>query len=492
MSDSITVGTWEFSTLIHELGHAVGLSHPFGGSSGSGTSLPSGINGTDSIFYTAMSYTDDPSGNNYFIDRYPETPMLLDIQALQYLYGANMSHNSSDTIYTFTGNEKYFETIWDGGGEDTIDYRSSTTGATIDLREGEWSSLGKPIVFTNSFGQTQYTDPRTVWIAYGTEIENAWGSSGADQIIGNSLDNTIAGYAGDDELVGMEGRDSLWGGSGNDWLAGGSGDDYLDGGDGAWDAAVIELLPSQYSLNAGILSGPEGNDTLIDIERIYFDFDVGDSTFLTYIDLNEFIDPDGIGGDAVSGVTESLNGIADLYVAYFNRAPDPDGLSYWFVEINNGTLSLVDTAKSFTDQQEYRDTYPEGLGNREFIQRIYQNLFDREPDQAGWDYWENDLDNGLPRDTFILTIIYGAYGGPSAGDKSLLNNKHDASMYYSEQLTLYPEEGFDANISEVLNNVTADSGTVISAMEVVDYAMDNPITVTGIVENQGLWDFFWA
>ena len=76
LSDPITVGTWEFNTLIHELGHAVGLSHSFDGDSSSGASLPKS---KDNIFYTVMSYTDDPSGNEYYIDRYPETPMLLDI-----------------------------------------------------------------------------------------------------------------------------------------------------------------------------------------------------------------------------------------------------------------------------------------------------------------------------------------------------------------------------------------------------------------------------
>lgn len=204
--DPITVGTWQFNTLIHELGHAVGLSHPFDGGSSSGASLP---NSKDNIFYTVMSYTDDPSGNEYYIDRHPETPMLLDIQALQYLYGANMSHNSSDTTYTFDDNEKYFETIWDGGGTDTIDYTGSTTGATIDLREGAWSSLGQPVVFTNYFGSTQYTDPRTVWIAYGAEIENAWGSQVDDVIYGNSLNN---------ELYGHWGTDSVFGFGGHDWL----------------------------------------------------------------------------------------------------------------------------------------------------------------------------------------------------------------------------------------------------------------------------------
>ncbi len=106
--------------------------------------------------------------------------------------------------------------------------------------------------------------------------------------------------------------------------------------------------------------------------------------------------------------------------------------------------------------------------------------------KARWDYWENDLNNGIPRDTFILTVINGAYDGPSAADKALLNNKHDASMYYSEQLALNPAEGFDSNISKVLNKVTADRGTVTSAMEVIDYAMNDPITVTGHSRQSGL------
>ena len=41
---------------------------------------------------------------------------------------------------------------------------------------------------------------------------------------------------------------------------------------------------------------------------------------------------------------------------------------------------LADAAKSFTDQPEYFETYPDGLSNREFIRRIYENLFGRAPD----------------------------------------------------------------------------------------------------------------
>lgn len=91
--------------------------------------------------------------------------------------------------------------------------------------------------------------------------------------------------------------------------------------------------------------------------------------------------------------------------------------------MNGSTWTLPTIAQSFIDQEEYRETYPEGLSNREFINAIYQNLFDRAPDTAGLNWWENDLDRGVPRDIFIYADIQGTYAPTgSATDKALLNN----------------------------------------------------------------------
>jgi len=306
----------------------------------------------------------------------------------------------------------------------------------------------------------------------GTNGKIVSGSSGDDTIIGNSLDNTLIGGEGDDTLQGLEGND------------------LIDGGNG-FDIAVMSHLASQYNYDSDILSGPEGSDSLVSIEAIGFGFDLGSSVFEVLVSPEDLSDPDGAGPDKPI-VSNLLDKISDLYIAYFDRAPDAAGLSYWFAEIYSGSLTLFDTAKSFTDQPEYAAAYPAGSTNRDFIQTIYENLFDRLPDIDGWNYWENDLDNnGLPRDTFILSIINGAYDGPSAEDKALLNNKHFVSMYYAEQSSLHPEEGFDNNITAVLNEVGAAPNTVASAIDVIDYAMDNPITLTGIIQDEQLWDSFW-
>lgn len=271
-SDSIFSGqampplSARYYVLLHELGHSLGLKHPFSEEGSSGPVLSSGPNGTDSLFYSVMSYTSDPTGNGYFPDRYPSTLMLLDIQALQYLYGANRNHASGDTIYYFTDTEKYWETLWDGGGINTIDYTASYTGATIDLREGSWSSLGKPIEFRSN-GVLQYTDERTVWIAYGTEIVAARGSKADDTIFGNELDNYLYGHSGDDTLYGF---------GGDDILVGGSGSNYLDGGDG-YDTARFygSALDYTYTLMDDRLLVkhlPSGDiNTLVNIQALAFD-----------------------------------------------------------------------------------------------------------------------------------------------------------------------------------------------------------------------------
>jgi len=280
----------------------------------------------------------------------------------------------------------------------------------------------------------------------------------------------------------------LSGTGGNDALTGGPGDDIFNGGDGV-DTIILSGLPSQYRLNGTSLSGIEGTDTLSSIEQHRFG-----SLYVSNLNASALTDPDGE-GPADSPAKDMLQGISDLYVAYFNRAPDVDGLMYWFREVMNGsTWTLPTIAQSFTDQAEYRETYPPGLSNREFISAIYQNLFDRAPDAAGWDYWENDLNHGVPRDVFIYSIIQGAYApSGSATDRALLNNKHDVSLYYSEQLAT-SEEAFDeTSIDQLLNRVTDDAQTVVKAEAVIDYVIDNTVTLTGLItDTPAAWEAFWV
>jgi serralysin len=102
-----SVGSQNFNSLTHELGHALGLKHPFDDN----PVLPSG---QDSGQYTIMSYTDHPhsifrhvtanTNGNYsfsYVNVQPDTPMLYDVAAIQYIYGANLSYRTGDDIYTF-------------------------------------------------------------------------------------------------------------------------------------------------------------------------------------------------------------------------------------------------------------------------------------------------------------------------------------------------------------------------------------------------------
>ncbi|AWH89317.1 calcium-binding protein [Limnobaculum parvum] len=173
-----------------------------------------------------------------------ETLGIYDIQALQSIYGANHSYNAGDTVYKYTPDTlKSFQTIWDGGGIDTIDVSEFVLGVELNLNGGTRSNL-----FTKDFSLsgTEFDGTRAIGIAYGANIENAFGGKGNDIIHGNELDNVISGNEGNDTLYGGAGNDTLNGGDGDDILYGDEGDDILSGGAGT-----------------NILYGGTGNDTLI-------------------------------------------------------------------------------------------------------------------------------------------------------------------------------------------------------------------------------------
>ncbi|TRW98936.1 Ig-like domain-containing protein [Candidatus Methylobacter oryzae] len=212
-ANSWTSGSYNFEALIHELGHALGLKHPFDDT----PVLPGSL---DSRLYTVMSYTDAPhniypsagyvNGKYDWLSYYinPETPMVLDIAAIQYLYGANNNYHTGDDVYTFDATTPFFKTIWDAGGTDTLSAANFTLPCVLDLTPGNYSSLRYPPPLHTGGATTTYDGTNNLGIAYGCIIENAVGGSGNDTLIGNDSNNSLEGGPGDDSISGGGGDDT--------------------------------------------------------------------------------------------------------------------------------------------------------------------------------------------------------------------------------------------------------------------------------------------
>ena len=199
-------------TLIHELGHAMGLTHP---GNYNGILDRSKIDShEDSQSHSVMSYRGERTTYANHGGFRASAPQLDDIYAYQSKYGVNHQTRKDDTTYGFNSNtgrdflsvntkhDKMVAAIWDGGGNDTLDFSGYSQDQKISLEEGTFSDVGGL--------------KGNVSIAYGATIENAKGGTGNDWLVGNAANNELRGGDGNDVLYGAEGSDKLWGGKGKD------------------------------------------------------------------------------------------------------------------------------------------------------------------------------------------------------------------------------------------------------------------------------------
>lgn len=224
-ADQPVLHTDALNTFTHELGHALGLSHPSDYDSSDEVAYYE-----DSAQYTVMSYYLEYDTGADFGENYASLPMLHDVAAIQRLYGANLASRTGDTIYGFNSNsdrdwhqlkaasDAMVIAIWDAGGRDTLDFSGYAVAQSINLEPGAFSDVG---------GLTG-----NVVVAFGAVIEEAIGGAGADIITGTAGANRLRGGAGVDRLFGQGGDDRLEGGDQDDVLLGGDGADVLLGGAG--------------------------------------------------------------------------------------------------------------------------------------------------------------------------------------------------------------------------------------------------------------------
>ncbi|WP_269625216.1 DUF4214 domain-containing protein [Prochlorococcus marinus] len=240
---------------------------------------------------------------------------------------------------------------------------------------------------------------------------------------------------GDDRLEGGETSDKLFGGLGSDFIDGGEGKDvaFYAGNfeDYHFDRTkdTISIKDQREGLN-------DGNDTLKNIEYIQFADQKVDVSKLDVVktytgkskDFKFYKRDDGTievktddGFDDITGVPKlefddkSFSGIRDIqetfdqvkskddatgqmfrvYNAAFARFPDAGGLEYWIEKNASGENSNRQVADSFLASDEFKSTYGENVDTGTYVNTLYKNILGREADQAGYDYWVEQLDSGL-------------------------------------------------------------------------------------------------
>ena len=326
---SSVVDGYTFQTILHEIGHAMGLGHQ-GNYNGSASYSSDARFANDSWQGSMMSYFSQTQ--NTAIDAsyaFLLSPMAVDWIALDTLYGEYgfTSDNafSGDTVYGFNTNisgsvsttwadlatyaDSMAFTIVDGSGTDTVDFSGYSADQRIDLTVTDGSMTQAT---TSDIGG----ETGNMQLAEGVVIENATSGDGDDVIIGNDANNTLDGGGGDDTLTG------------------GAGDDHLIGGTGT-DAAVFNGAYADFTFTEGSsffdVIG-EGIDRVFDsIENLIFD----DQT-VAYGDL--------VGNGTAPGPTPTPAAI------------DPDARNDALTVAEGGTI----TVDLFADNGSGADSHSEG------------------------------------------------------------------------------------------------------------------------------------
>ncbi|WP_269624021.1 DUF4214 domain-containing protein [Prochlorococcus marinus] len=291
-----------------------------------------------------------------------------------------------------------------------------------------------------------------------SEIENVFNVIvTANDLNGNKSNQYVIVNVNDikgEVLNGIDGQDNLKGGLGNDVFQGNSGNDTIDGG-ADYDIATYSGNFSDYTfaiankivtVTDNRSSTNDGIDTLSNIEKLVFSnqnalvtskeikaihslgfqsekvysgksdnykfYDLGNDNYgvgtangideltgesiLRFDDKNMNLKTDiKATFDQVTGLDTDSGKMFRLYNASFKRLPDPDGLRYWIENFSSGKDDERAVASSFLASAEFKERYGENVSNASYVNTLYVNVLGRDYDQAGYNYWLGNLNNGI-------------------------------------------------------------------------------------------------
>ncbi|MFB8831517.1 DUF4214 domain-containing protein [Azotobacter sp. CWF10] len=236
---------------------------------------------------------------------------------------------------------------------------------------------------------------RTIISGAGNDLITVSGDKNTT-VVGGAGNDTIITSGGNDSVVGGLGNDSVSTGAGNDTIVSGLGHDTINAGNG-FD--VVKL------------NGDVDNFNLFDLDNgqllVHSKLNPISSATISNAEILSFETSDGT--DNIVLVDNEADAVAmRLYEGLFDRDADIGGAEYWLDQLESGAVSLTDIANSFLNSEEFQANGE--LDDSAFVELLYENALNREADEAGKDFWVEQLEGGASRADVAISIV----GSPEA------------------------------------------------------------------------------
>ena len=92
-----------------------------------------------------------------------------------------------------------------------------------------------------------------------------------------------------------------------------------------------------------------------------------------------------------------------FYVTVLDRDSEQAGLDYWSDNLMSGSKAGADIARGFIFSEEFTNR---ATTNDAFLYVLYRAFFNREPDSSGFNNWTNHLNSGKDRNFILDGFLY--------------------------------------------------------------------------------------
>tara|TARA_R110001599_G_scaffold60939_1_gene169215 strand:- start:1266 stop:2813 length:1548 start_codon:yes stop_codon:yes gene_type:complete len=151
---------------------------------------------------------------------------------------------------------------------------------------------------------------------------------------------------------------------------------------------------------------------------------------------------------------EITNLIQQLYIAYYGRPADPEGLSYWAERLTDNGGNIVTITQAFGNSVEFDQRFG-SLTDTSLVDTLYQQILGRPAEAEGLAFYTGMLARG---ESSLIDLALDIVNGAQGSDETVIESRLQVAQQFTQELAerglLYGNEAID-QAADLLAGVTA-------------------------------------